>query len=44
MGCLDSEIDEHPVIHIWTSQKASWFEITDDLPQLPEGAPPAPRP
>jgi hypothetical protein len=39
LGCLDSEIDERPVIHIWTSEKASWFDITDDLPQLPEGTP-----
>ena len=41
LGCLDTEIEERPRGHIWTSQKASWFEIGDDLPQLPEGMPPA---
>jgi hypothetical protein len=41
LGCLDTVIDERPVAHIWTSQKASWFEIADGLPQLPEGAPAA---
>jgi hypothetical protein len=25
------------VVHIWTSLKAPWFDITDSLPQLPEG-------
>jgi hypothetical protein len=39
LGCVDSEIEQRPIAHIWTSQKASWFEITDDLPQLPEAAP-----
>jgi hypothetical protein len=25
-----------PVAHIWTAHKASWFEITDNLPQHAE--------
>ena len=37
LGCLDTEIEERPIVHIWTSQKAPWFEITDELPQFPEG-------
>jgi hypothetical protein len=41
LGCLDSEIEERPIVHIWTSQKAPWFEIGDDLLQLPEGVPAA---
>lgn len=39
LGCLDTDIEERPIVHIWTSQKAPWLEIADDLPQLPEGAP-----
>jgi hypothetical protein len=37
LGCLDSEIEERPIVHVWTSQKAPWFEIGDELPQLPAG-------
>lgn len=37
LGCLDTPIEERPVVHIWTSQKAPWFEIDAALPQLPEG-------
>jgi hypothetical protein len=37
VGSLDGDPGARPVVHIWTSQKASWFEITDGLPQLPEG-------
>lgn len=44
LGCLDTAIEEQPVIHIWVSEKASWFNIADDLPQLPEGAPVVPSP
>ena len=44
LGCLDTEIEERPIIHIWVSEKASWFDIADDLPQLSEGAPVTPGP
>jgi len=37
VGSLDSDPGGRPVVHIWTSLKAGWFEITDSLPQLPEG-------
>jgi hypothetical protein len=36
VGSLDSDPRSRPVVHIWTSQKAPWHEITDDLPQFAE--------
>jgi hypothetical protein len=33
LGCLDSEIDQRPVAHVFVGEKPSWSEITDDLPQ-----------
>jgi hypothetical protein len=36
VGSLDDDPGTRPVVHIWTSLKAPWFEITDALPQLPE--------
>jgi ADP-ribosyl-[dinitrogen reductase] hydrolase len=44
VGSLDSDPGTKPLGHVWTSQKAPWFEITDGLPQFPEsltGPPPA---
>jgi hypothetical protein len=40
-GGLDTDPPMRPQRHIFTSYKASWFEITDAIPQLPEGPPPA---
>jgi hypothetical protein len=37
VGSLDSDPGGRPVLHVWTSQKAPWHEITDALPQLAEG-------
>jgi hypothetical protein len=37
VGSLDDDPGTRPVTHIWTSHKAPWFEITDDLPQHAEG-------
>jgi hypothetical protein len=34
-GGFDSEPRERPGHHIFVASKASWFEISDDLPQLP---------
>jgi hypothetical protein len=38
-------LDDDPVIrtssHIYVGSKAPWHEITDDVPQYPEGPPPA---
>lgn len=33
LGTIDSEISEKPQAHIFVSSKASWDQITDDLPQ-----------
>ncbi len=39
-GTLDSDPGVRPSGHIWVSEKAPWYEITDGLPQFPEGPPP----
>jgi hypothetical protein len=44
VGSLDGDPGGRPVVHIWTSHRAPWFEIADALPQLPEGAPKPPAP
>jgi hypothetical protein len=36
VGSLDDDPGARPVIHIWTSQRAPWFEITGALPQHAE--------
>ena len=41
VGSVDSEFTGRPAVHIWTSQQAPWYEITDSLPQLPEAIVPA---
>jgi hypothetical protein len=40
-GVLDTDPPMRPQRHIFVNYKAPWFEITDALPQLPEGPPPA---
>ena len=40
VGSLDDDPGTRPVVHIWTSQKAPWYEIEGALPQLAEGRPP----
>lgn len=42
VGSLDDDPGMKPRIHIWTSHKAPWHEITDALPQFAE-AQPAPK-
>jgi hypothetical protein len=39
-GSLDTEPPMRPQRHIFTNYKASWFDITDSLPQFPEAPPP----
>jgi hypothetical protein len=36
---LDTDSGLTPAAHIFVESKAPWFEITDDLPQFPEGPP-----
>jgi hypothetical protein len=38
VGSLDDDPGAKPRLHIWTSQRAPWHEITGALPQLAEGA------
>ena len=38
-GTLDADPGLRPDSHVWTSAKAPWHEILDDLPQHPEGLP-----
>lgn len=39
LGCLDTEIEGHPLGHIWRSDCASWYDPKDTLPEYPEGFP-----
>jgi hypothetical protein len=41
-GPLDTDPGMTPLAHIFVDYKAPWFEITDAIPQLPEGPPPPP--
>jgi hypothetical protein len=34
-GTIDGDAKIRPQRHIFVARKASWFEITDDLPRLP---------
>lgn len=34
LGCLDSEVEQRPELHLFVSEKPRWSEITDALPQL----------
>jgi len=40
LGLLDQDPGRRSLAHCWVSAKAPWFEITDQLPQYPEGPPP----
>ena len=43
VASLDTPLPAKPVVHIWTSHQAPFFEFDDGLPRLPEGVPkPAP--
>ena len=37
LGTLDSKIEQIPDVHIYTDNSASWYRITDELPQYSEG-------
>jgi len=42
MSALDDDPGVRPSDHIFVASRASWHEITDDLPQYAEGPPAAP--
>ena len=33
LGCIDTEIQERPLAHVFVSEKPKWSEICDGLPQ-----------
>jgi hypothetical protein len=33
LGCLDSDTEQRPLVHVFVGEKPSWSEITDGLPQ-----------
>jgi len=37
LGTLDGDPGLKPSAHVWVGSKAPWWDITDDLPQYPEG-------
>jgi hypothetical protein len=37
LGTVDGDPERRSFGHFWVSSKATWFEITDELPQYPEG-------
>lgn len=39
VGSLDTDPGTKPVIHIWTEEKAPWYELEAALPALPRGRP-----
>jgi hypothetical protein len=43
IGTLDGDPGHAPDAHIFVASKASWWDITDDLPQHPEMPPLPPR-
>ncbi len=42
VASLDTPLPSKPVVHIWTSHQAPFFDFDDDLPRLPEGLPTPP--
>ena len=41
MGSLDDDPGMRPERHIFVDSKAPWYAIADELPQYPQGPPPA---
>jgi hypothetical protein len=37
LGTLDSDPGSKPVAHIWTEEKAPWYELGAELPAIPRG-------
>jgi hypothetical protein len=43
LGTIDNDPGRRPAVHVWTGSKAPWFDISDSLPQIDGGGPPATR-
>lgn len=41
LGTLDGDPERRPLLHVWTSEKAPWYEIGDTLPRHGRGLPEA---
>jgi hypothetical protein len=41
LGTLDQDPGRRPLVHVWVGSKAPWHTISDDLPRLEKGIPPA---
>lgn len=39
VASIDTPLTQASVVHIWTLEKADYFEFEDGLPRLPEGVP-----
>ncbi len=39
-GSLDQDLAVRPAFHAYTHSAANWWQIDDQLPQYPQGAPP----
>jgi hypothetical protein len=39
LGTLEQDPGGRPIVHVWVADKAPWFEITDELPQIAEPRP-----
>jgi len=39
LGTLDADPERRPLLHVWVSEKAPWYEIGDTLTQHPKGLP-----
>ncbi len=37
LGLLDADPGRRPLAHVWVSEQASWYDITDGLPQFQRG-------
>jgi hypothetical protein len=42
LGCLDSDLEQESLLHVFTSEMPNWSRICDDLPQF-ETLPKAPK-
>ena len=39
LGTLEQDPGGRPLVHVWVADKAPWYEISDELPQIPEAPP-----
>ncbi len=37
LGTLDGDPERRPLVHVWVSERAPWYEIRDELPRFERG-------